>query len=402
MLMSGRYPHANGVLSNCNTAGSEHGYELRADERCWSDVLAQSGYSLGWIGKWHLDGPRRPYVESPNNSQDFAWNEWTPPERRHGFDFWYAYGTMDDHFEPMYWSTDATREEAQRVQQWGPEHETDMALRYLRNEGGSLRDPQAPFALVVAMNPPHMPYGKVPERYKQVYAGRSAGELCPRPNVDVDADDRMARLAREQTRNYFAMMTGVDEQVGRLLDALDELGLADETIVLFTSDHGNCLGAHGEVSKDNAFEESLRVPFLIRWPGVIPARRDTLLISTPDIAPTLLELMGLGERTPAAMQGSSHAALFRGQRGPRPTAQLYIKVPLGEPALGPRGVRTERYTLLIERRADRPPVATLFDRQVDPYQLRDVAAEQPEVVERLRAQELAPLLERLGDPWLER
>jgi len=184
MLLSGRYPHANGVLGNCNSAGSEHGYELRSDEACWSDVLAQAGYSLGWIGKWHLDGPRRPYVESPNNSEDFAWNEWTPPERRHGFGFWYAYGTMDDHLRPMYWSTDAPRDGAHRVEQWGPEHETDVALRYLRNEGGALRDPDAPFALVVAMNPPHMPYGKVPERYKEVYEGRSAQELCPRPNVD--------------------------------------------------------------------------------------------------------------------------------------------------------------------------------------------------------------------------
>jgi len=402
MLMSGRWSQANGVLANCNTSGTRFGYELRTDERCWSDVLAEAGYSLGWIGKWHLDGPREPYVSSPNNSAEFAWNEWTPPERRHGFGFWYAYGTMDDHLEPMYWTGEAPRDGAHRVQQWGPEHETDVALRFLRNEGGALRDPDAPFALVVAMNPPHMPYGKVPERYKQVYAGRSARELCPRPDVDLDGPGPMARLARDQTRNYFAMMTGVDEQVGRLLDALDELGLADDTIVLFTSDHGNCLGAHGEVSKNNPFEESMRVPFVIRWPGVIPARRDALLLSTPDIAPTLLELTGLGARTPAAMQGESRAALFRGQPGPRPDAQLYLWFPYGQPALGRRGVRTARYTLVIEKSADAPSVTTLFDREVDPYELHDVAAEEPEVVERLTRVELEPRLRRLADPWLDR
>jgi arylsulfatase A-like enzyme len=400
MLLSGCWPRSNGVLSNCNTNGTEHGYELRADQPCWSDVLAQAGYSLGWIGKWHLDGPRPPYVASPNNRPDFAWNEWTPPERRHGFGFWYAYGTMDDHLRPMYWTTDAPRDGAHRVQQWGPEHETDVALGFLRNEGGTLRDPDAPFALVVAMNPPHMPYGKVPERYKQVYADRTARELCPRPNVDVEGDDRMARLAREQTRNYFAMMTGIDEQVGRLLDALDELGLADDTIVLFTSDHGNCLGTHGEVSKNNAYEESMRVPFLVRWPGVIPPRRDDLLLSTPDIGPTLLGLMGLGERTPSTMQGASHAALFRGEPGTRPSAQPYFWMPYGEPALGRRGVRTGRYTLVVERSADGPPTTRLYDREIDPYQLQDVAAEQPEVVERLLAHELEPFLERQGDPWL--
>lgn len=64
--------------------------DLRADERCWSDALKARGYSLGYIGKWHLDSPRRPFVKCYNNTEEFAWNEWTPPSKRHGFDFWYA------------------------------------------------------------------------------------------------------------------------------------------------------------------------------------------------------------------------------------------------------------------------------------------------------------------------
>jgi arylsulfatase A-like enzyme len=95
MFMTGQYPHANGVLGNCNSRTAPHGYELSQSARTWSDVLADNGYSLGYIGKWHLGSPFEPYVKSSNNTEEMAWNEWCPPERRHGFDFWYAYGTYD-------------------------------------------------------------------------------------------------------------------------------------------------------------------------------------------------------------------------------------------------------------------------------------------------------------------
>ncbi|MCD6194509.1 MAG: sulfatase-like hydrolase/transferase, partial [Candidatus Aminicenantes bacterium] len=104
-LMSGKYPPSHGVLGNCNSKSAEYGYELKTNERCWSDILKEKGYSLGYIGKWHLDNPHKPYVKCYNNTEKFAWNEWCPPERRHGFDFWYAYGTYDRHLNPMYWTT---------------------------------------------------------------------------------------------------------------------------------------------------------------------------------------------------------------------------------------------------------------------------------------------------------
>jgi hypothetical protein len=97
-----------------------------------------------------------------------AWNEWCAPERRHGFDFWYSYGTMDEHLRPMYWTTDAPRDGAARVDAWGPEHEADVVIRYLENEGGAYRDPARPFALAVSFNPPHNPYKQVPERYREL------------------------------------------------------------------------------------------------------------------------------------------------------------------------------------------------------------------------------------------
>ena len=244
MLMTGKYPHSNKVLSNCNSNGAKYGYELQVTDRCWSDVLKKKGYSLGYFGKWHLDSPREPWVQSPNNSDTFAWNEWCPPERRHGFDLWHAYGTYDNHFNPEYWTNDSTRDKRIKIDQWSPEHEADMAVKYIRNEGSSFRDPTQPFALVVGMNPPHMPYNLVPQKYLDLYGDKTAEDLINRPNVNLNGDTKGARLARKQIKNYFAMVTGVDDQFGRILAALKEQGLEKDTIVVFTSDHGNCLGCH--------------------------------------------------------------------------------------------------------------------------------------------------------------
>ena len=214
-----------------------------ATRPCWSDVLKANGYSLGYIGKWHLDSPHKPYVDTSNNTEEFAWNEWTPPERRHGFDFWYAYGTYDNHDHPEYWTTEAPRSQRTRVDQWGPEHEADMAIRFIRNEGEEYRDPEKPWALVVSMNPPHMPYQRVPERYLEMYGEATSEDLINRPNVRLEEETRGVQLARRHMKNYLAQVTGVDDQFGRILAALKEAGLEEDTIVVFTSDHGNCLGS---------------------------------------------------------------------------------------------------------------------------------------------------------------
>jgi arylsulfatase A-like enzyme len=399
MLMTGKYPHANGVICNCTSRTEPFGVELRSEDRCWSDVLSDQGYSLGHIGKWHLDSPRRPFVKSYNNKPDFAWNEWCPPERRHGFDFWYSYGTFDQHMHPEYWSTDMTRDERIKVDQWGPEHETDLAIRYLRNEGGEFRKGDRPFALVVSFNPPHTPYKQHPERYAKAYEGKSVEELlADRPNV-LPPKTKWGKHTRRVIRDYFEMVTGVDDQFGRLLACLDDEGLAGDTIVVFTSDHGDCLGMHGENTKNNHYELSMRVPFMLRWPGKVAPRHDDLLISSPDIYPTVLDLIGHGARIPEAVQGTSHAALALGKDGARPTSQPYMRIPYKAPDGGKRGVRTHRHTLMIERLDDGGERVVLHDREADPYQLKNVADAEPAVVERLFNDELAPWLEKAGDPW---
>jgi arylsulfatase A-like enzyme len=401
MMLTGQYPHANGVLANCNTNGAAHGYELSEDARCWSDVLHENGYSLGYIGKWHLDSPHKPYVDTSNNTEDFAWNEWTPPARRHGFNFWHAYGTYDNHDHPEYWTTEALRSQRTRVDQWGPEHEADTAIQFIRNEDGAYREADKPWALVVSMNPPHMPYDRVPQRYLDLYGDMEADDLINRPNVTPGEDTSGGRLARRHMKNYLAQVSGVDDQFGRILTALREDGLDENTIVVFTSDHGNCLGSHEEVSKNVHYEESMRVPFIVRWTGTIEPREDDLLLSTPDIHPTLLELMGLPSAIPPTVEGTSRAPLLLTGEGDRPTSQLYLWVPYGEPALGRRGVRTHRYTLAVEKTMEGELSFVLHDNVKDPFQLVNIASQEPETVQDLMQTELIPWLERTRDPWLE-
>jgi arylsulfatase A-like enzyme len=417
MMLTGKYPHTNGVLGNCNSASVPYGYELTESSMCWSDLLEDRGYSLGYIGKWHLDSPYRPYVGTSNNTEEMAWNEWTPPPRRHGFDFWHAYGTYDNHNKPEYWTTDSPRSERVVVDMWSPEYEADMAIKYIRNSGGSYRDPRQPFALVVSMNPPHMPYQLVPRRYLDMYGDATAEDLIVRPNVELGRPFESglpnphgevgglltngAELARRHLKNYFAQITGVDDQFGRILAVLKEEGLDEDTIVVFTSDHGNCIGCHNQVSKNVHYEESMRVPFLIRWTGEIPPRTDDLLISTPDIFPTLLDLMGIASVIPDDVEGVSHASTLLGGSGPKPSSQLYMWTPVGSSAIGRRGVRTHTHTMVVCRAEGREPHYVLHDNVNDPFQLKNIAADNPRLVQDLIESELNPWLEKNRDPWLD-
>lgn len=405
-LMTGQYCFANHVWGNCNSKTTAAKCELPATAACWSDVLKADGYSLGYIGKWHLDSPHQPYVDCANNKGGVAWNEWCPPSRRHGFDFWYSYGTYDNHLRPLYWDTDAKRDGFHYVDQWGPEHEADQALRFIKNEGGKFRDPAKPFALVVSMNPPHTGYNLVPKRYIEMYQDLDVEAAAKaRPQVPA-ADTPMGRNFRKNLRFQYAQITGVDEQFGRILDGLKEAGVEGDTVVLFTSDHGDCLGAHGELTKNNPYEESMRIPMIVRWPGKIAPRREDLLAGSADLSPTVLDLLGLKAKIPAATEGMSLAPALLGQAGaPRPDSQLYLFVSdawdEGEPDLsaGRRGLRTLDYKLVLERKKGKPETVALYDRKADPNELHNVAADKPEVVQAMRTR-LEARLAKIGDPWM--
>ena len=399
MLLTGRYLHDNGVPKNCNSDRPE--VYLRPETVCWSDILAAEGYSLGYIGKWHLDTPGdQPHEWLSNRGpRTRQWDAFTPPgPQRHGFGFWYAYGCCNTHFQPHYWTGEGGIESRIDVDQWAPEHEADVAISFLRNEGGAYRHAQQPFALVWAPNPPHGPHHFVPEKYRAVYRDRPIEQLLNRPNVQLEGGD--GSEAPDVAADYFAMCTGVDEQFGRLLSELDAQGLAENTIVIFTSDHGEMLGSHGRMRKSVWYDESMLVPFLMRYPASARPRWDDLLLSTPDLCPTLLGLCGLADKTPDGVQGQDLSATLTRGEGPRPSEALYLSADTDSATSGAVGLRTQRYTYVcpLAGGSDQLPGRLLFDSQTDPYQMTNLAAGHPDVVADLHGRLLARLAE-IDAPW---
>lgn len=395
ILLTGMYPMNNKVTGNCNSETAPYGVELPATARCWSDVLKDKNYRMGYIGKWHLDSPYTPYVDTYNNRGKVAWNEWCPPERRHGFDHWVAYGTYDNHLHPMYWETTAPRDSFFYVNKWGPEYEVDRAIEFLNGQ----KESNSPFALVVSMNPPHTGYDLVPDRYKAIYKDLDVESLCKgRPDIPAKGTE-MGDYFRNNIRDYYACMTGVDENVGRLIQELKRLHLFDNTIVVFTSDHGICMGAHESAGKDIYYEESMRVPMIISWPERIKPRVDRhTMIGFGDMYPTLLSMMGFSGDIPQEVQTFDFSASILSGKADKKTVQPYYRVQPDNPDTGYRGLRTSRYTFAVHATDGKIDHTVLFDRQHDPYEMKNLAETQPKLTRSLYRQ-LKEWLTQTKDPF---
>ncbi|MDF7823690.1 sulfatase [Pontiellaceae bacterium B12227] len=393
MMLSGKLPHRNGVILNCNE--SRPASQLREDVTCISDVLSGAGYSMGYIGKLHTDYPT-PNLPGGTYPLPAAggkiWDAYTPPgPKRHCFDYWYSYGTFDEHFNPHYWDTEGKYHEPK---EWSPDHDAGKAVSYIRNEEGQ-RKTDAPFGLWVSINPPHHPYDEVKDEDLAPYKGMSWEDLAVRLNVDKENE-----VMRAQIKNYFALVTGVDRAVGRIMKTLDEEGLAENTIVVVTSDHGEHMGSHGFTAKNHPYAESQDVPFLIRYPARLKPRTDDVLLGTCDIMPTLLGLAGLESQMPDDLDGTDLSDVLRGAPSEtgRPTASFFFRnVNAPADAEGKVhdfvtdfiGARTERHYIWLSRATDQWEQVGLFDNVADPYQLNNLAATDPklrgEMMQQLKA-----------------
>ena len=360
-ILTGKYAHRNGMVAN--------DLRLRESERTIAEVLAENGYRTGFVGKWHLDGgPRRPGFVPPG-------------PRRQGFAYWAANECDHRHFRPTYFrDTDRPITEGR----FEPEVWTDRAVEFLKQAG------EDRFFLIVSMGPPHDPYG-APEKFMKLY---DPARLTMRPNWS----EGVQAAGRKELAAYYAAMTAVDEQVGRLMKALDDTGRAEDTIVLFTSDHGDMLGSHGQRLKRKPWEESIRVPGIVRYPArVKPGRTTKALLSHVDLAPTLLSLCGLA--VPEEMQGTDLSGVVLGtaDRGPD-SAFFQIFVPFaGDATPRPwRGVRTDRH--MYARTQEGPWL--LYDLEHDPYERKNLALDpaQAAVKDRMEAK-LAGWIKRTGDSW---
>ena len=400
MLFTGKYSHSNGVVTNCNSSTAKYSVYLKESERCFSDVLHDAGYNQGYIGKYHLDAPvesEYEYTEG-RRGDGVVWDAYTPPgAKRHGFDFWHSYGCCDRHLNPHYWVNDAKVNERIDVNEWSVKHETDVAVDYILNRDGKYRDNNKPFSLFVAFNPPHTPFQQVPPEYLEAYAGKSNEDLLNRPNVKFEGQGEAASRFAKQ---YFAAVTGIDQQFGRILDALKEQGIEDDTIVIFSADHGEMMGSHGLMHKGVWYDESLLIPFIMRWSGKLNPRKDDLLLSVPDIMPTLLSLMGFNDMIPNGIEGTDLSHAILSGKGNRPNSALYLIMSPDWLEGGRRGLRTHRYTYIVQRQKGKDEVYFLYDNEQDPYQMQNIAKDNPDVIKQL-TEELKVWLKKTNDPWLK-
>jgi len=364
-LITGRYPLSHKAISN--------DLPLPAEEIGIAEVLKEEGYATGYIGKWHLDGVPR--------------DKFTPPGgRRQGFDYWAAWECHHNYFKGRYYTDEP---KPIFIEGYEPDFQTTLAIDYIR------RNADRPFCLFLSWGPPHAPYHLVPQKYRDMY---DPSKIRLRPNC-IGAD-------RRTIADYYAHITALDYNLGRLLDVLDELKLSERTIVVFTSDHGDMLWSQGKLKKEQPWEESILIPFIIRWRGRIPEGKVTdELIGIVDMMPSLLSLVGA--RIPDCVEGTDLSKVMLGGKADgRNSVLLTIPLPGGQGYKNGvrewRGVRTKRYT--YARLLD-GTVWVLYDNEKDPYQLNNLAGKrEAESLQEEMEAELQYWLEKTGDeflPWDE-
>jgi len=350
MLMSGQHPLYNGCFVNdIQLIPSRKG-------EYFGEVLRDAGYRMGYIGKWHLHGGNRnrPIPAGP---------------LRYGFDGCFLSNNCTLDFWPgrcFYWN-----EEGERVvfKDWEVYGQTKQALEFIDNCKGD-----QPFALFVSWHPPHdigrtkdgfWKYDTIDELMK-LYDPQ---KIKLRPNVEDSPG------IRGQYHGHMAMCSGVDIAFGRIMSKLKEKGLEDNTILVFTSDHGDLLSSHGRPwPKGFPEDESLRVPLIIRYPKLLPAGKTCdLLVGTLDLMPTLLGMLGL--TIPKTCQGQNLTQHIVAGRD-----DAVESVPIMILSGNWRGVYTKNYTYSIDRmHFMNKPIPknyykhnlnynTLYDKRKDPRQ----------------------------------
>lgn len=348
-LITGQYPLSHGVF--VNDVCLQHRVPSVAD--CFNDV----GYRTGWIGKWHLDGHGR--------------SSYIPPERRQGFQYWKALECTHNYQHSTYYDNNDPE-----IKEWAGYdvfEQTDDAVRFIQQSS------DAPFLLFVSWGPPHSPYLTAPEKFRKLYASE---ELSVRSNVPRREDEIVPRTKWEEKAEsvmetpalllsgYYAHCTAMDQCIGQLRDAVQQAGLEEDTIFVFTSDHGDMLGSHGQWNKQQPYDESVCVPFLLKVPG----RRGgevTQPLNTPDIFPTLCELCGV--LAPESVQGKSVASVLNGASEEDSAALIANYHPFGQWGIQRggkewRGVRTSQYTYVKDLNGP----WLLFDNRADSYQMNNL------------------------------
>ena len=361
--LTGLYSHNTGCVDN-------KGRAIPEDAVLFTDLLRAAGYEVGLFGKAHIGklGERN-------------------------WDYYFGFpGAATDYFFPVIREGSHGRlEKPKTYEGYVDDVVTDRAVEWLKQK----RD--KPFCLILWIQSPHAPFFRA-RRYLDLYNGVK----IPKPNTFdddlkgypgkprafADADDSIgtyvehsqtkgncARSLEELTKDYYAGIVGADDNFGKVFQALTDIGQLDDTVIMFSSDHGFFLGEWRKYDKRFMHEPSIRAPMLIRYPRMIRAGSvaDPMVLNL-DIAPTFLELAGV--KVPESMQGRSMVPFLKGEvpkNWRKDWLYEYYEYPGPHNVRKNRGVRTERYKLIHYYEA--PEEFELYDLQEDPSELQNLYGE---------------------------
>jgi len=363
-LFTGKYTTSTGMVIN----------EMRANpnQRCIGHVLTENNYETAYIGKWHLWSNCFGKHNEPQNAC-------TPPgSHRLGFDgFWATHNFNHDYYGAHYYDNVGAK---QNWEGYEPDAQTDMAINLIKQHSAANTD--KPLAIFLSLGTPHDPWtwDNVPAKYADMFRDVKFSLPGNYSEHDDPYADRWGRFRPgmretllEQLAVYYAMTTNLDDNIGRLVRAIDEAGMGDDTLLVFSSDHGEMFGSHGRRGKNIFYEEAVRVPFLMRRPGTIPTGTTDVLLNTPDIMPTMLGLLGLP--IPETVEGMNLSHCAVGKQGKEPDAALLQNTGACADWVDGhewRAMRDQRYTYAIFRRDGSE---LLFDHVSDPLQMKNLASD---------------------------
>ncbi|MDX1283519.1 MAG: sulfatase-like hydrolase/transferase, partial [Draconibacterium sp.] len=257
------------------------------------------------------------------------------------------------------------------------------------------RDSNKPFFMIWSLNPPHNPWNEQHtkmEFYDQ-YTNNGKVEyekLLTHKNANANANAKAGKHAPY----YFANVSAVDYFIGQVLDKLEELNIAENTIICFSSDHGEMLGSHGHQGKPYPYTEAFNVPFIVKWGDKLKHRVEDLILGVPDVMPTILGLAGMEDKIPMEVQGANYAPNLihpESAKIDEPRAALYID-------FKSRGVYTGDQTLVVVNTPENGTEVYGYDNIKDPEQLSKIPFEEMENAKMLKS-ELEQLLKTTADKW---
>jgi arylsulfatase A-like enzyme len=364
-ILTGKYAHLNGVpvFNHIDSA-----------QPMVQKYLQAAGYHTGMVGKWHLGGQNR---YQPTQGQPT------------GFDYWNILPGQGAYFDPVM----IEMGERKKLTGYTTDLITDLAIQFVRQ-----RPADRPFFLMYHHKAPHrnwQPAEKyrrqfenfeppLPETFDDDYQGKSDASRLATMHIDADLNESDLKMAppagltgaalkrwkyTRYMRDYLACVQSVDDNVGRFLEFLDQQGLTENTIVVYTSDQGFFLGEHNFYDKRFMYEESLRMPFLIRWPQRIrPGSVNREMILNVDFAPTFLQAAGL--KVPADMQGRGFLSMLEGRKAPQWRQAIYYRYyhPGHHNVAAHYGIRTREHKLIYFHKLDQ---WELYDLRKDPREKRN-------------------------------